>query len=201
MHWSEFHKVQSTEGAMSERARVLNQLEGSHRLVKELVGDVLDDEARRGPAANLSPITWQVGHLAFADATFGRHARSAYIVPENYADLFKTGTGGHARYPEFNEVLEAFGASHRMLVQLAGEADLASPMTILPGRSIRSVRCSSSSALTGATTQERSERFAVCSASLGSSDRQEPDESFYIPAERRSSPSAYSTASGHAIWL
>ena len=121
------------EGAMTERARVLNQLEGSHRLVKELVGDVLDDEARHVPAANLSPITWQVGHLAFADATFGRHARGAYPVPENYADLFKTGTGGHARYPEFNEVVEAFDASHRMLVQLAGEADFASPMTILPG--------------------------------------------------------------------
>jgi DinB family protein len=118
---------------MSERARVLNQLEGSHRLVKELVGDVLDDEARRVPAANLSPITWQVGHLAFADATFGRHARGAYTVPENYAGLFKTGTGGHASYPEFNEVLEAFDASHQMLAQLAGEADFASPMTILPG--------------------------------------------------------------------
>ncbi len=98
-------------------------LAGTHARVLRCVEDVSEEEAQRA-IHGLSPLVWQVGHLAYAEAGLLRRAGRAAPVPEEYASLFGPGTGGESRYPPLAEVRAAFGVAHGGLLQLLDSAAL-----------------------------------------------------------------------------
>jgi hypothetical protein len=106
------------------RTLLQEQLAGSHQIIKYTLGEVSDQDARRMPAATLSPIIWQVGHLALTNGSFAKRAGVTVPVPENYAALFKGGSGGEAAYPPLEEVVRVFDDTHRGLVSAVAGADL-----------------------------------------------------------------------------
>jgi hypothetical protein len=114
---------------MDDRALLQQQLAASHQIVKQCLGDISEDEARRMPNPTLSPIIWQVGHLAVSNANFIQRAGAAPAtsVPANYPDLFKTGTGGKAEYPPLAAVMGVFDSTHGALMRAVAEAKLDSP--------------------------------------------------------------------------
>jgi len=110
---------------VDDRALIRHQLGLSHRLLKFTLDDVSNEEAQRMPSPALSPIAWQVGHVAFVNFTFafGREAVQTK-VPQAYPKLFATGTGGRADYPAFGELMKTLDDSHAALLDAAGHADL-----------------------------------------------------------------------------
>lgn len=114
---------------MDDRSLLQQQLAVSHQIVKQCLGDISDDEARRMPNPTLSPIIWQVGHLAVTNARFIERAGAAPAtsVPANYPDLFKTGTGGKVAYPSMEAVVGAFDTTHGALMRAVAEARLDAP--------------------------------------------------------------------------
>jgi hypothetical protein len=120
---------------MDARALIQQQLSLSHRFIKQCIGDISDDEARRMPSATLSPIIWQVGHLAVVNVNFTQRTGTAPAasLPPAYPDLFKKGTGGKADYPHFDEVTRALDATHDALMRAVAEADLDAPHEGRPG--------------------------------------------------------------------
>lgn len=109
-------------------AAVRLQLERSHERVGKCLADLSVAEARRAPLPALSPVVWQVGHIAFHDGQFARKAAAAGTVPAEYEGLFKAGTGGEAAYPPIGQVWEVFDKTHATLLRIAQEADLATPV-------------------------------------------------------------------------
>lgn len=113
---------------MDDRALLQQQLAVSHQIVKHCLSDLSDDDLRQMPQA-LSPVIWQVGHLAVTNMSFIQRAGAtpATSLPGNYPDLFKTGTGGKADYPQMEGVVRAFDDTHEALMRVIAEAKLDSP--------------------------------------------------------------------------
>jgi len=112
---------------MSQRESMRHQLEVSHGAMVACLEGLSEDEVTRVPAAGLSPIIWQVGHIALLDAMLGQFAGGRFAAPQGFPELFGTGTGGPARYPGFGQVKEAFEGAHHALVQIAIESDYETP--------------------------------------------------------------------------
>jgi len=114
---------------VENRDLILHSLGASHQVVKQMLSEISDEEARRMPNTTLSPIIWQVGHLAVANTNFIQRVgvTSATTLPERYPALFKTGTGGAADYPPLGEVVRAFEDTHEALMRVAAEANLDAP--------------------------------------------------------------------------
>lgn len=121
---------------MDDRALIQHQLATSHQIVKTSLGDITEAEASKLPETILAPVIWQVGHLAFSNKAFIERAGAtpAAVLPERYAALFKTGTGGAADYPPLGEVVKAFDETHDALVRTVAEAKLETPIEVPPGR-------------------------------------------------------------------
>jgi hypothetical protein len=116
---------------MDTTAAVQFQLQRSHERVRQCIADLARDEAHRSPAPRLSPVVWQIGHLAFYDALYADRAGVAQAVPaipEDYERLFKAGTGGQAEYPPIDQVWKTFDRTHGALLHIAGSADLGTPV-------------------------------------------------------------------------
>ena len=114
---------------MENRDLIQHSLGGSHQVVKLMLSEISEEEARRIVNTTLSPIIWQVGHLAFANSNFIKRVgvTSATTLPERYPVLFKTGTGGAADYPPLIEVVQAFDDTHEALMRVVAEANLDAP--------------------------------------------------------------------------
>ena len=114
---------------MDTRTLIQQSLGASHQIVKQTLGEVSDEDARRIAGTMLSPIVWQVGHLAVSNTNFIQRAgvTSTTTLPERYPALFKTGTGGAADYPPLGEVVKAFDDTHEALMRVAAEIDLEAP--------------------------------------------------------------------------
>lgn len=114
---------------MDNRALLQQQLAASHQIVKYCLSEISDDDARRMPNSTLSPIIWQVEHLAVTNASFCRGAGGAptTALPASYPDLFKTGTGGQAAYPALAAVVGVFDDTHEALMRAVAEAELDAP--------------------------------------------------------------------------
>jgi len=98
-------------------------LTASFTRTQRCVEDVSDGEAAQTPN-NLTPIVWQLGHLALSDGGFLRLAGGTSPAPELFKGLFKTGSGGPADYPPLGEVKPVFEAAQRELERLAQSANL-----------------------------------------------------------------------------
>ena len=113
---------------MDDRALIQQQLALSHRLLKHSLTDISEEEAHRMPAPGVSPIVWQVGHVAYVNFSFALGPGGARDrAPESYPGLFATGTGGLAGYPPFGEVVTELNDSHTALLAKVAEADLTTP--------------------------------------------------------------------------
>jgi len=112
---------------VDDRTLIQQQLTLSHQFLKRCLAGVSDEDARRMPSPPLSPIVWQVGHVALVDAYFAGRRGAGAGVPERFNALFKTGTGGQADYPAFDTVVDALDRSHEALMSAAAEADLGTP--------------------------------------------------------------------------
>jgi len=109
---------------MDARTLLQEQLAGSQQVIKYSLGEISDQDARRMPNPMLSPIIWQVGHLALVNATFLKRAGVTVSVPDTYPELFKGGSGGEAAYPPLELVVRVLDDTHGALVAAAAEADL-----------------------------------------------------------------------------
>lgn len=89
--------------------------------------DISEEEARR-VIGGLSPVVWQVGHLAHADGVLLHRVGLAPPVPEGYAALFSPGTGKGTDYPPLGEVRAVFEAAHRGLLHLLVSVPLDRPV-------------------------------------------------------------------------
>ena len=78
------------------------------------------------PNPSLSPIIWQVGHLANSNAGFMKRAgmTSAVALPDGFGDLFKGGSGGQAAYPPLETVVRVLDDTHGALLGALGGVDL-----------------------------------------------------------------------------
>lgn len=98
-------------------------LKASYTRALRCVEDVSDGEAAQTPN-NLTPIIWQLGHLALSDGGFLRLAGGTSPAPDSFKSFFRTGSGGPADYPPLAEVQPVFETAQRKLQELAQSADL-----------------------------------------------------------------------------
>jgi len=99
-------------------------LTASFTRVLRCVEDVSEAEAGQLPN-NLSPMIWQLGHLALSDGGFFRLAGGTSPAPDSFKGFFRTGSGGAADYPPLSDVKPVFEAAQRELERLAQSADFA----------------------------------------------------------------------------
>lgn len=123
---------------MDAKGYVTNMLELSHARVREAIDGVSDADARRVQAGKLTPIVWQVGHLALVDGIYVRRAGGESPVPARYAELFKQGSGGEQDYPPLSEVWKVFDETHRALMDRASGANYEGPIDA-PGSAYKTV--------------------------------------------------------------
>src|SRR3989441_13330133 len=108
---------------MDPRSIVVYGLTASFTRVQRCVEDVSDSEAAQTPH-NLTPIIWQLGHLALSDGGFLRLAGGTSPAPDSFKGFFRTGSGGPADYPPLRDLKPGFEAAQRGLEELARSADL-----------------------------------------------------------------------------
>lgn len=113
---------------MDAKPYVTHVLTITHDRLRGSIADVSDAEARRVLVGKLTPIVWQIGHLALVDGNYVRRSGGESPVPARYAELFKQGSGGEQDYPPLAEVWGAFDAAHRALVDRAAGANYDSPV-------------------------------------------------------------------------
>jgi DinB superfamily len=116
---------------MDMKEAVHFQLKRSHERVQQCIADLARDEAHRSPAPRLSPVVWQIGHLAYYDSLYADRAGVAHAVPpipEDYERLFQAGTGGQAEYPSIDQVWTTFDRTHGGLLRIAGSVELSTPV-------------------------------------------------------------------------
>jgi hypothetical protein len=113
---------------MDAKGHVTQMLTLSHTRLREAIDGVSDADARRVMAGKLTPVVWQVGHLALVDGNYVRRAGGESPVPARYADLFKQGSGGEQDYPPLSEVWSVFDTTHRALMDRAAGADYEAPI-------------------------------------------------------------------------
>jgi hypothetical protein len=113
---------------MDTKSYVKTMLGVSHDRLREAVNGVSEADARRVMAGTLTPIVWQVGHIALVDGNWVRRAGGDSPVPARYAEVFKQGSGGEQDYPPLAEVWDVCESAHRALVDRADGADYETPV-------------------------------------------------------------------------
>src|SRR2546427_3632954 len=108
---------------MDPRSIVVYGLTASFTRVQRCMEDFSDSEAAQSPH-NLTPIVWQLGHLALSDGGFLRLAGGTSPAPELFKGLFKTGSGGPADYPPLGEGKPGVETAQREVGSLAQSAQL-----------------------------------------------------------------------------
>src|SRR5438093_10905926 len=78
-------------------------LTASFTRVLRCVEAVSEAEAGQLPN-NLSPVIWQLGHLALSDGGFFRLAGGTSPEPVSFNGVFRTGSGGAQDYPPLSDV-------------------------------------------------------------------------------------------------
>lgn len=109
------------------REIVLFGLNATFTRINRCLEEISEDEARRLPSG-LTPVIWQVGHIAASDFTFAARADGKSKAPAGYDALFGRGTGGEAQYPSLEEVKGTLVRSQQALETVARAADLSAPL-------------------------------------------------------------------------
>ena len=108
---------------MELRELVKGALLAGTGMLDRTLADLSEEEAARRPQG-LTPIVWQVGHLAFHEARLAKQLTGAEIaLPETYKDLFEYGSSGEGPFPPLAEVREYFAKGQQELLK-AADGDL-----------------------------------------------------------------------------
>lgn len=108
---------------MDQRDVALFGLKATLTRVNRCLEEINDEEARRVPSG-LTPLIWQVGHIATSDFGFAARAGGPSKAPAGYDALFGRGTGGEAAYPPLAEVVGTLTRAQEALEAVARTADL-----------------------------------------------------------------------------
>jgi uncharacterized damage-inducible protein DinB len=109
------------------REIILFGLNATFTRINRCLEEISEDEARHLPSG-LTPVIWQVGHIAASDFTFAARADGTSKAPAGYDALFGRGTGGEAQYPSLEEVKGTLVRSQQALETVARAADLSAPL-------------------------------------------------------------------------
>ena len=93
--------------AVDWQALLKKQWQTSTDRFLQAVADVTPEEAVARPQ-DLTPIVWQVGHVAYYDAVLLRRAGFEVDIPAAYEQLFPIGSDGRGDLPSLDEVREFF---------------------------------------------------------------------------------------------
>jgi hypothetical protein len=110
--------------AITVRDVLLNDVARTNRIFLRTLGDLTEDEMQRSPAGGLSPVIWQVGHVAVSDAFFVRLCGSDITVPDGFDTLFGRGTGGVKAYPSFADIKPLYERIQTALEALTQSAEM-----------------------------------------------------------------------------
>lgn len=114
------------------RDGLLQALEATFHVFQQHLEDISEEEAQRSPTGNLSPIVWQVGHIATVDGGFAVVFGGARTPPDSYREIFGRGSrGGAGKYPALGDVRQACASSHQALVSAVRSADLGAPAELM----------------------------------------------------------------------
>lgn len=105
------------------RTLLAGMLDGTVARLQRALTDITEEDARARPQG-LTPIIWQVGHIAFVDSRALVRNGVPVEVPAAFEPLFTTGSGGEADYPPLAAVVPVLTGLHDRLRQLALEGDL-----------------------------------------------------------------------------
>lgn len=115
---------------MDARAALRQQLQLTFERIENAVKDLPPGQWTASPQG-LTPVVWQVGHVAATAARLLERAGRAFPVPAPYGELFASGSSGSAAWPEPQAVLRFFQDTHDALLQLT-EGDLDRPVAPPP---------------------------------------------------------------------
>ena len=105
------------------RGLLAGMLDGTFTRIQRVLTDITEEDGRAGPQG-LTPVVWQVGHMALTDSRALSRLAIPVPVPGTYEALFTTGTGGAANYPPLETVVPVMAQINAQLRQLALEGDL-----------------------------------------------------------------------------
>ncbi len=100
----------------------------TNQILLRTLGDLNEEELQLSPAGGLSPIIWQVGHLATQDAYFARLCGHDFTPDASVEALFGRGIGGARPYPPLAEVRPIYDAAQGALEEVARTSDLNQPV-------------------------------------------------------------------------
>jgi len=110
--------------SLTVRDVLLNDVARTNSIFLRTLGDLTEDEMQRSMAGGLSPVIWQVGHVAVSDAFFARLCGSDVTVPEGLDVLFGRGTGGAKPYPSFAEIKPVYERVQSALEAIVQSAEM-----------------------------------------------------------------------------
>lgn len=106
---------------MELRELLKHALAGGAGMIKHTISDLSEEEAAQRPHG-LSPIVWQVGHLAVTEARLVQELLGVEVeLPASYGHLFPYGSSGDGPLPPLSEVSEAFERVHEQLLKATDE--------------------------------------------------------------------------------
>ena len=113
----------SVEG-IGVREVFLIEINRTNRILLRTLEDLSEEELQRSPTGGLSPVIWQVGHIAATDAYFARMCGADAAVPEEFAGLFGRNSGGPRPYPQLADVKPVYSAGQQTLETLTRSAEM-----------------------------------------------------------------------------
>ena len=116
--------ISGVEG-LTVRDVFLMEISRTNRILLRTLEDLSADELQRSPVSNLSPVIWQVGHVAATDAYFARMCGAEVVLPEEFMGLFGRNTGGAKPYPGLVDVKPVYEKGQQALEALAQSAEMA----------------------------------------------------------------------------
>lgn len=105
------------------RGLLADMLDGTFTRVQRVLTDITEEDGRAGPQG-LTPVVWQVGHIALTDSRALPRLAIPVQIPQTYEALFTTGTGGAADYPPLDSVVPVMAQVNTQLRQTALKGDL-----------------------------------------------------------------------------
>jgi len=113
---------------MSDLSTLLAGMLGSTATrIQRVLADVSEEDARARPQG-LTPIVWQVGHMAFVDSRVLVRSGVIVEVPASYERSFTTGSGGEADFPPLTAIVPVMMELNDRLQLLAVKGDLTQPI-------------------------------------------------------------------------
>jgi hypothetical protein len=110
--------------SIAAREVLLMEIGRTNRILLRTLEDLSADELQRSPVSNLSPVIWQVGHVAATDAYFAGMCGADVTVSEEFRGLFGRNSGGPKPYPGLVDVKLVYDMGQQALEALTQSAEM-----------------------------------------------------------------------------